>query len=618
MKTLLLALALCLALVSPAFAQDIPTPISLPQVDRRLSEMLEERHIPGASVAIVERGQVTFVKGYGYADVKNKIPATADTPFRAGSISKALTAIGIMTLVESHQLSLEARLTDLAPEVHFVNPWEKTNPVRMVNLLEHTTAWPDISTRVLAKDERSWSTLQGVQFASSDFVSRWKPGEFMVYNNAGPAVAGVVLEKITHQSFDAYMRQSVLRPMGMGTADFDLTANLAKRIAKSYAPDGSETPYQFIVLKPAGSLNISARELAQLVLFFLSNGRLDGRQILSPESVARIERSESNLATPLGFTYGYGLGNAAFPDSGPTFRGHNGSIDSFTSVFGYNRQTNSGYVLMANGGEGVDFATPISRMVQSYLTRNARMKPAPTIQLDDAALQDYAGFYRIVTPPNALLRPYVDILNITHVRVRNGRLVVAGIGGSADFYPVSRQLFRRFDREDPGLAFVRADGHLYKISPFNAAVKESVWIVAVIVLTIALCLVGTLTGVAMLLPWLYFAWRRRLANRGGLIMRLMPLSEATFFALTLALPLTTLSGPTSAHEVADISPLSLTVLIASVLLPLSAVAGVVLALRNGSASTAIRTYVGLTSAAFLVVSCYLAFIGWFAVRTWAM
>ena len=618
MKIPLVALALCLAVVSPALAQDIPTPTSLPQLDRRLSEMLKERNIPGASVAIVEHDQITFVKGYGLADVKNKVPATADTPFRAGSISKALTAIGVMTLVERHQLSLDARLADLAPEVHFVNPWEKTNPVRVVNLLEHTTSWPDISTRVLAKDERSWSTLRGVQFTSPEFVSRWRPGEFMVYNNAGPAVAGVVLEKITRQPFATYMREAVLRPMGMATADFDLTEDLAKRIAKSYAPDGSETPYQFIVLKPAGSLNVSARELAQLVLLYLSNGRVAGRQILSPTSVARIERSESNLASPLGFAEGYGLGNAIIPDSGPTFRGHNGSIDSFTSVLGYNRRTNSGYVLMANGGEGVDFATPISHLVQSYLTRNTPMNPPRTVALADATLQDYAGFYRVVTPPNALLRPYVEILNLANVRVRSGKFVVSGIGGGADYYPVSAHLFRRFDREEPNLAFVQADGQVYKIGAFNAAVKEPLWLIAVIVLTIVLCLLGTLTALAMLFPWLYLAWRRRLSDRGGLIMRLLPLATAAAFVLTMGLPLTTLNGPTSAHQVADVSALSLTILVTSVLLPLLALAGFFLALRNAAASRLVRTYVGLTSAAFLVVSCYLAAIGWFALRTWTM
>src|ERR1041385_8174881 len=362
---------LLLLLATSAFAADS-------NLDTRLAQIFKERKIPGATVEIVENGVVTFAKGYGYADVAKKIPATADTPFRAGSISKSTTSIAMMTLVEQHKLSLDAPIATLVPDVHFVNRWESTDPVRLAHLLEHTTGWPDISTPVLAQDGKGWTTLQGLQFMDREFVSRWKPGRLTGYCNAGPAVAAHALERVTGQTFEQYVREQVLRPMGMATADFDLTPELASRIAKSYEPGGEETPYQYIILPPAGSLNISARELAQLVRFYIDEGTIDGRRILSPESIARIERGETNLGAKFGFTNSYGLGNAIFPDGGVTFRGHNGSIVSFTSVLGYNRRTRSGYVLMANGGEGVDFATPAARAIQAYLTRGGALAPPPT------------------------------------------------------------------------------------------------------------------------------------------------------------------------------------------------------------------------------------------------
>ena len=82
-----------------------PPPETVQELDRQLAALFAKGHIPGATVAIVENGQVTFAKGYGYADVAKKIPATADTPFRAGSISKAITSIAVMTLVERGMLS---------------------------------------------------------------------------------------------------------------------------------------------------------------------------------------------------------------------------------------------------------------------------------------------------------------------------------------------------------------------------------------------------------------------------------------------------------------------------------------------------------------------------------
>jgi CubicO group peptidase (beta-lactamase class C family) len=616
------AAALLCGLSGTALAEVAP-PRTVAELDRRLAAAFAAGHIPGATVAIVQNGVVTFAKGYGYADTAKKIPATADTPFRAGSISKSITSIAVMTLVEQHRMSLDAPLAQLAPEVHFVNPWEKTDPIRLVDLLEHTTGWPDISTRVLAKDEKSWSTLQGVQFTSPEFVSRWKPGYFTVYNNAGPAVAGAVIEKVSGKTFDAYARDAVLRPMGMATADFDLTSDLASRIAKSYTADGNATPYQYIVLKPAGSLNISARELAQLVRFFIGRGSVDGRQILTPQSVARIERSEADLGARAGFHNAYGLGNAVFPDSGPTFRGHNGSIDSFTAVMGYNAPCRCGYVLMANGGGGVDFATPVSHMVQAFLTRSLPLDPPPTVKMKQSELENYTGFYWSITPPNALLRPYTDILNIGRVTAGDGKLAVSGLGGlagAADMVPVSAHSFRRLDREDASLAFVEDSGRIYKIGAFNAQVKVSAWVVLAVGATLGLIALGALIGIVMLIPWIVGQVRGRLADRGGLTMRVMPLLSIAAMAVTFALPIMAYadSGATAVHRLAGIGWYSLTVMIASILFPLFAVTGLAMSLRNAAAPVFIRAYVGLASLGLSAPALYAASIGWFAVRTWTM
>src|SRR5271169_5846781 len=102
MKRFLGLAAVALLVALPAFAEEAKPPANLQQLDHQLGDAFRKGKIPGASVAIVENGAVVFTKGYGYADVARKIPATADTPFRAGSISKSFTSIAIMTLVEQH------------------------------------------------------------------------------------------------------------------------------------------------------------------------------------------------------------------------------------------------------------------------------------------------------------------------------------------------------------------------------------------------------------------------------------------------------------------------------------------------------------------------------------
>jgi CubicO group peptidase (beta-lactamase class C family) len=619
----LLRLAAALAVLASTAKADTAKPVqSLGELDAKLAQAFKDAGIPGGEVAIVEHGQVVFVKAYGLADVRNKIPATPESVFRAGSISKSITSIAVMSLVEQKKLSLDDKLASRAPEVTFVNPWEASDPVRVVNLLEHTTGWPDISTRVLAEDGPGWSVGKGVAFTMPEFVSRWKPGHFAVYNNAGPAVAGLIVEKVSGQSFNDYVDAHVLRPMGMASADFELTPALGPHIAKSYATDGSETPFQNIILPPAGSLNTTARELAQLVRFFLGRGTVDGKQILNPASVERIERSESNLASKDGFVEDYGLGNAPFTGSGIIFRGHNGQIDSFTAVYGYLMRCNCGYVLMANGGrsDGANFGTPMAALVEGYLTRGLTMTPPPAVAVPGTELEKYAGIYRVVTPPNNLVKPFVDLLGFSRVSAAHGKITIVSLIGGADYVPVAPHVFRRTDREQPSVAFEEEDGRVYKIAFLNAAEKQPLWLAGLVALIAAVLVLGTAGGIIGLVVWAVASFRGRLHARGGWMVRIAPLLSVLALLVTAALVVRVIAGSnTSAFtQLATVGPYSLTIFATSLLYPLFALWGLWLTYRRIDASLAVRLYAGAMSAAMLALSAYMLPIGWIGLRSWTM
>lgn len=599
-----------------AQAKATAPPNSVEALDRQLAELFKAGAVPGASVVLIENGQIVFEKGYGFADVASQVPATSHTPFRAGSIAKGLTAIGVMALVERGALALDAPLHTIAPDIPFNNPWEQTEPVRLVHLLEHTTGWPDISARVLSKSDASWSTLEGIKFSSPQFTSRWKPGMFTVYNNAGPAVAAYAIEKVTGQRFDDYMRTSVLVPMGMRGADFSLTPALSSAMAKSYGADGTPTPYQHIVLRPAGSLVVSAHELAQLARFYIGRGSVDGTRILTSESVARIERAESTLGAKFGFNNGYGLGNMPIADTGIIFRGHNGSIDSFTSVLGYTLRNDSGYVVMANGGEGVDFASPAASLIQAWLTRNVPLNPPKTVLLDQAELQKYVGYYRTITPPNDLMRPYAELFGFSSVSLGQGKLVLSG----KDYLPTGQHSFRRADRSDATVAFVEQDGQVYKINATSAQQKIAPWRILAFLLAGAIVVLGLVVGIVMLIPWAIAQRRGRLAGKGGLFFRLLPLVAIAALLTTLVLPLLAYSdaGGASVQRLADIGPYSLLILACSVLYPVLALTGVVLTVRNHAAPRSMRFYVGISSFALLSIAACAAAIGWLPLLTWVL
>ncbi|MCP2007275.1 serine hydrolase domain-containing protein [Duganella violaceipulchra] len=612
---LLGALLLAMASSTAAIAAE-PAPSSLQELDQRLAKMFAQRGIPGAALAVVEDGKVVLLKGYGVADKAGGVQVTPDTIFRAASISKSFTSIAIMQLVENGKLKLDARLADLTPEISFNNPWEQSDPVRLVHLLEHTTGWSDISARVELQNGPGWSVRRGVEFASPEYVSRWRPGQFAVYTNAGPAVAGYVLEKVAGQDFAAYEREHVLRPMGMASADFTLTPELASRLAKSYAPDGAPTPYQHIIMPPSGSLATSVRELARLVLFFVGRGTVDGQRILSPQAVARIEHGESSLAARAGLGEGYGLGNFPLSEAGQGFRGHNGEIDSFTSVYGYSAAQGSGYVVLANGGEGVDFRTPVTGLIQAYLSRKQAPSPAPLFAVEQGELAALTGFYRNVTPAKNLMRPYAEVLGMSRVTLVDGGLRIGG----KPYLPTGKHTFRRADREAASLAFAVQDGETYLLSGgLGDRKREATWRIASYAVVAALALLGGVFGLLALPVWGVAAYRKTLQAKGGWKVRVMPLLAFGSLCGTFILPLIGISGGIGTMAMlAAPSLLSLPILLCSVTFPLLAAAGVWHAVRTRHASRLVRWHAGLTSAGILVIAAYAWSIGWIGMRTWTM
>jgi hypothetical protein len=362
---------------------------------------------------------------------------------------------------------------------------------------------------------------------------------------------------------------------------------------------------------------VSARELSQLVRFFLGQGTVDGREILTAASVARIERGESNLGSGSGFAeLAYGLGNVPFPDEGATFRGHNGGIDSFTSVFGYSRARQAGYVLLANGGKGVDIARPASRLVQEYLARGKPFVPEAASTVEAARLRDWTGLYRVITPSNTLTRPYQEILGLSRVAASAGRLVVGG----KDYWPAGTGLFRRSDREAPTFAFVEKDGATYRLSAFNAAVKEPAWRAAAIVAVLASLAVGAVLGLFASAIWLV-AWARgRLSSRGGPGVRFLPVLALLALGVTFGLPLSYLGSGAipEALRLARPGPYSYAIFAASLLFPVLALLGFWAALTRREAGLLVRAWAALTCGALLAFSAYAASIGWAGARTWTM
>ena len=246
--------------LSVAMAQDDEEPIVPSTVDELLeaiSDTLEEHAVPAVGLTLVDATGPIWVGSLGKADVAADKDADADTIYRIGSTSKMFVALAVLQLVEEGRLSLDDKVTDLVPEIEFDNPWENTNPVRVVHLLEHTTGWDDIHLPEYAHNDPAPATLkEGLDYHPHSRVSRWRPGTRTSYCNAGPPVAAYVVEKITGQDFEAYVDENFFAPLQMNTATFRLSEGVMQNGATLYS-NGLEEDYWHIIMRPSGAINAS-------------------------------------------------------------------------------------------------------------------------------------------------------------------------------------------------------------------------------------------------------------------------------------------------------------------------------------------------------------------------
>lgn len=272
-KLITTALLFVTALCKLCGAETKSGPKSIPELQTAIETVLKETGTPGAGIAIVSRDKVEWAAGVGKADVAANKPATADTLFRIGSVSKAFAALAALQLQEEGKLKLTDTVKHWVPEVAFTNPWEATDPVCLVHLMEHTTGFDDTHLREYALNDPKISLKEALDIGTASRVSRWRPGSRMSYCNAGPAVLAAVIEKVSGQRFEDFVQEHFFTPLHMDTASYLYTPEVKQLLTKLYHPDGiTPYPYWHLWFRPTGSINASPKDMANYVRFYLQRG----------------------------------------------------------------------------------------------------------------------------------------------------------------------------------------------------------------------------------------------------------------------------------------------------------------------------------------------------------
>jgi CubicO group peptidase (beta-lactamase class C family) len=603
--------------------EDLPHPKTVEELQKAMKEVLDREHVPGAGVALIANGEVLWCGGIGKADMAANRDATCDTEFRVGSVSKTFVALALLKLQEEGKINLYARLQDAAPEIPVKNRWEATHPVRIVNLLEHTAGFDDMAFSEVynLRDPYEFPLLDVFKRFQKPQIARWPPGTRMSYSNPGNAVAGFLIEKVTGQSFDKYIRDTFLRPMGMQKADYPFTDANKPLLAtgyESYPPKA--VGYPFIYLRPAGDLKASPGELAKLVQFLLRRGKAGDTQLVKPESILKMEAPETTLAARNGLRLGYGLANYSSVEGGVVTHGHDGGIDGFISTYRYMPEQNWGYVVLLNSTISGRALRDLNRLAIDFLSKDFTKPQQAAINPSASDLDKFAGYYSSRAPRSQRFAFLGDLAGGTRIRVINGKLTRSGLFGQPEpLLCVGKNLFRG-EKEPEGttIFFTNESGEMAVVSngldgiPYSE--RSSLAMPFLRIAILSLCLFLMLTSLPFALVWLVRKLFGAMKEVRHLRVRVVPLL-ATLAFLIVPVCVTQLNGP----QIGALNGWTAGIFLGTFLFPLLSIIGFVLVLRvpKEEIHRGVRIHSLLVSSACCVLTGFLLSWHLLALRLWA-
>jgi CubicO group peptidase (beta-lactamase class C family) len=336
---------------------------------------MQETPVAGLSVAVVKGNRVIYAHSFGYMDLENRIPLTNDNIFRIASISKSFSATSIMQLAENGKLSLDDDVGDLLG-FPVRNPKFPGTIITLRMLLSHRSS---------INDSQGYFSLDAIDPSKNADGSKcyndYEPGKGYQYCNLSYNLTGAIIEKISGERFDQYVKKHITDPLGLkaGYCVDSLDASSFAKIYEyradsskfihapaAYAPRSAEIAAYVMgrstpVFSPTGGMKISAVDLARYMVMHSRMGRFEGGRIIS-------KKSAGMMRTVLSEKEGYGLAllNTDKLISGERMLGHTGSAYGLYSAMFWHPKKKFGFIVISNGchpGYSEGFNTVIRKTV---------------------------------------------------------------------------------------------------------------------------------------------------------------------------------------------------------------------------------------------------------------
>jgi len=362
-----------------------------------LADRMKSNHVNGISIALIKDYKIEWAKAYGWADSAQQRPVTINTLFQAGSISKSLNGVGILKLVQEGKLNLDSDINIYLKSWKF--PYDslaKGKKITIANLLSHTAGLTVHGFDGYEKGDTIPALVQilnGEKPANNKAIrSMYEPSLRYEYSGGGITISQLILQDVTGQTYDTYIWNNVLNPMGMSNSFYTQPppADKENLLATGYYNDGAAVKgkYHIYPEQAAAGLWTNPTDLSKYIIETQLSLQGKSNKVLSPEITRlRLTPYIDNSAA---------LGVFIVKKGNEKYFNHSGSDEGFVAEYYGSMENGNGVVVMANTDNGSLLSEIENSLAAVY---NWKDFYTPTIKkvvtVNNEIMRLYAGNYKL-------------------------------------------------------------------------------------------------------------------------------------------------------------------------------------------------------------------------------
>ncbi len=315
-----------------------------------IKAQMEYYGLPGLSVGIVYDQDLIWSKGFGYATVEKKVPATPQTVYRIASITKLFTCTAIMQLRDQNKLKLDDPIAKYLPWFKIKNRFPDAPAITIRQLMTHTSGLPREAAFPYWTDHE-FPTIEKIIATLPKQETIYPSATKLKYSNLGIALLGQIIVKVSGEAYETYIKNHILKPLNMSNTSVNLTDEHKERLATGYGrrlPDGTRKIMPFIDAKgltPAANMSSTVEDLAKFISLQFRDGALGNDQILKGSTLREMQRI--HWLQP-NWKNGWGLGFSISHRDDKSFVGHGGWVAGFRTQITFCPDEKIGVIVMTN------------------------------------------------------------------------------------------------------------------------------------------------------------------------------------------------------------------------------------------------------------------------------